>query len=333
IAVVKANGYGHGDREAARAAREGGAGRLAVATLAEARRLQGLCPRRRVVVLGGLFPGSAREAVETGAAVVCSSSEMAHALAREAEGGWSLPVHLKVDTGMGRFGCAPHEAPEIAALIARSTGLELAGTMTHFASAGTDESFTRAQFGLFTEVCRDLGLPPGTRHACNSAAARRFPEMALDAVRCGIALYGCEWPGLKPALSLRARVLLVKRLPAGASVGYGRTWRAGSPATVALIGAGYADGVHRARSNLGWAFVKGRRAAVVGAVSMDTLALDVTDVPEVRAGDVATLIGEDSGHLVSAEEVADWSGTISYEVLTSLGARVARVYRGQGAAE
>ena len=329
IAVVKAGGYGHGAREAARAAIEGGAARVAVSTLAEARELAGTCSPDRILALGALGPGAAREVEETGVAVVCSTFDLARALAREAAPGRRLPVHLKVDTGMGRHGCAPEEARALAALIAGSPGLELAGTMTHFAAAGTDAEFTQAQFSLFGEVLRSLDVPPGTRHACNSAAALRFPEMALDAVRCGIALFGCEWPGLRPALSLRARITQVKELAPGASVGYGRTWRAPSRALIALAAAGYADGIHRARSNRGWALVRGHRAPVVGAVSMDALALDVTEVPGVVAGDVATLVGADSGAEIGAEEVAAWSGTISYEVLTAIGPRVARVYTGR----
>ncbi|MBO0706064.1 MAG: alanine racemase, partial [Candidatus Dormibacteraeota bacterium] len=157
-----------------------------------------------------------------------------------------------------------------------------------------------------------------------SAAALRFPAMALDAVRCGIALYGCEWPGLQPALRLRALVTHVKRVPEGAGIGYGQTWHARRESVIATIGIGYEDGVLRSRSSRGAVAVQGRRAPLVGRVSMDQITVDVTDVPGVRPGDVATLIGEG----ITAEEVAEWSGTNSYEVLTSIGNRVERVYTG-----
>jgi len=147
--------------------------------------------------------------------------------------------------------------------------------------------------------------------------------MALDAVRCGIALYGCDWAGLRPALSLRAVITQVKNVPHGASVGYGRTWMAPRDVRVATIAIGYEDGVLRSRSGRGEVAIAGRRAPLVGRVSMDQVTADVTEVPEARPGEVATLIGEG----ISAEEVAGWSGTISYEVLTAIGQRVERRYR------
>jgi alanine racemase len=156
--------------------------------------------------------------------------------------------------------------------------------------------------------------------------ALRHPEFALDAVRCGIATYGCEWPGTQPALALRSVVTHLKTVDAGATVGYGATWKASGKTRVATVAIGYADGVHRARSNRGQVLVRGRRAPLIGVVSMDAITLDVTDIPGVQVGDVATLIGGDGADRITAEEVAEWSGTISYEVLTSLGPRVERRY-------
>jgi alanine racemase len=156
--------------------------------------------------------------------------------------------------------------------------------------------------------------------------AYNHPDFALDAVRCGIATYGCEWPGTEPVLSLRAVVTHVKTVEGGATIGYGATWQAPGKSRVATVAIGYADGVHRARSNRGHALVRGRRAPLIGVVSMDAITLDVTDIPGVQVGDVATLIGADGDDRITAEEVAQWSGTISYEVLTSLGPRVERRY-------
>jgi alanine racemase len=150
--------------------------------------------------------------------------------------------------------------------------------------------------------------------------------MALDAVRFGIGLYGCEDPGMRPALALRALVTHVKSVPAGATVGYGATWRAPRPSRLATVSIGYADGVFRARSGRGWVLVRGRRAPLVGRVSMDAVSLDVTACEGVEWGDAVTLIGSDGAETISAEQVAEWSGTISYEVLTSVGARVERRY-------
>jgi len=172
-----------------------------------------------------------------------------------------------------------------------------------------------------------LGVEPGLRHACNSAGTLRHPEFALDAVRCGIAVYGCEWPGMQPALALRSVVTHVKMVGAGATVGYGSLWRATAATRVATVAIGYADGVHRARANRGDVLVRGRRAPLIGMVSMDAITLDVTDVPAVHVGDVATLIGDDGDERITAEEAGGWSSTISYEVLTSIGPRVERRYQ------
>jgi alanine racemase len=165
------------------------------------------------------------------------------------------------------------------------------------------------------------------RHVCNSAGALNHPDFALDAVRCGISIYGCEWPGTQPALALRSVVTHVKTVETGATVGYGSLWRAPGKARIATVAIGYADGVHRARANRGHVLVRGRRAPLVGMVSMDAITLDVTEVPGVQAGDVATLIGQDGDQRITAEEAATWSGTISYEVLTSIGPRVERRYQ------
>jgi alanine racemase len=235
-------------------------------------------------------------------------------------------VHLKVDTGMGRLGVAPDEAVALARAIVAG-GLRLAGTYTHFSSSDSDEALTRAQHERFEAVLAELraaGIEPGLRHAGNSGAALRHPDLALDAVRVGIALYGCEHPGLEPALALRALVTQVKTIAAGATVGYGATWRAGRPSRVATVSLGYADGVHRARANRGHALIRGRRAPLIGRVSMDATTFDVTDIEGVAVGDTATFIGPDGGERIRAEEVAEWCGTISYEVLTSIGPRVER---------
>jgi alanine racemase len=324
VAVVKAGGYGHGAIQAARAALDGGATGLAVATLEEAHELGGLLPAENVLVMGGLTPAQAGAAAATGCAIAVSSRQLAEALAARDE---VVGVHLKIDTGMGRFGVSPADAPELARFIADSDALRLAGTWSHFASSESDEAMTRAQFELFTRTVAALGVDPGLLHVCNSAGALNHPDFALDAVRCGIAIYGCEWPGTRPALALRSVVTHVKTVDKGATVGYGTLWRASGRARVATVAIGYADGVHRARANRGEVLVRGRRASLIGMVSMDAITLDVTDVPGVEVGDVASLIGSDGDETITAEEVAKWSGTISYEVLTSIGPRVQRRYQ------
>ncbi len=323
FAVVKANGYGHGALPCARAALDGGATGLAVATLEEARELTGLVPADHVLVMGGITPAQAGAAAASGCAIAVSSRALAEALGAHQA---MVPVHLKIDTGMGRFGCPPEDAPGLAAFIDASSGLRLAGTWTHFAASESDGGMTRRQFDLFLDTLSRFDVDPGVRHACNSAAARRHPEFALDAVRCGISIYGCEWPGTEPALSLRATVTHVKTVEKGATIGYGSLWRAPGRARIATVAIGYADGVFRARANRGDVLVRGRRAPLVGMVSMDAITIDVTDVPGVEVGDAATLIGRDGEGRITAEEVAAWSKTISYEVLTAIGHRVERRY-------
>jgi alanine racemase len=321
--VVKANAYGHGAVKAARAALDGGATRLAVSTLAEARELSGLVPAEHILVMGGLTPAQTSAAASSGCSIGVSSMTVAEALDQAEE---VVPVHMKIDTGMGRYGCASEDAPAIARFIQESAGLRLAGTWTHFASADSDAQMTRAQFQRFVEALATLGVDPGVRHACNSAGARSFPEFALDAVRCGIALYGCEWPGTAPAMTLHSVITHLKTVERGATVGYGATWRALERSRIATVAIGYADGIHRMRSNRGHALVRGKRAALVGTVSMDAITLDVTDIAGVAVGDAVTLIGSDGDERVTAEQVGRWSGTISYEVLTSLGPRVELSY-------
>ena len=321
FAVVKANGYGHGTVPVAHAALEGGATGLGVATLDEAAQIRGLIDHEQVLVMGGVLPSQAKAAAASGCSIAVSNRELAEALDRSDQ---PVPVHLKVDTGMGRFGAAPEDAPALARYIDESRGMRMAGTWTHFASSESDPEMTRRQFEMFVDTVARFEVGPGIRHACNSMGAFNHPDFALDAVRCGIAIYGCEWPGTRPALELRSVVTYVKTVGKGATVGYSSRWRAPAAARVATVAIGYADGVHRARANRGHVLVRGHRAPLVGMVSMDTITLDVTDVPDVSLGDVATLIGRDGEQVITAEEVAEWSGTISYEVLTSIGPRVER---------
>jgi alanine racemase len=330
FAVVKAGGYGHGAVPVAHAALEGGAAGLAVATLEEAAQLRGLVDPGQILVMGGLLPSQAPAVAAAGCAVAVSNRELAEALAGSDR---TVAVHLKIDTGMGRFGCSPEDAPALALQIEESPGTRLAGTWTHFASSESDDMMTRRQFGLFIDTLSRFEVGPGMRHACNSAAARLHPDFALDAVRCGISIYGCEWPGTQPALALRSTVTHLKTVERGATVGYGALWRAEGTARVATVAIGYADGVHRTRANRGDVLVRGRRSPLIGMVSMDAITVDVSDVPGVELGDIVTLIGRDGDEAITAEEVAGWSRTISYEVLTSLGPRVERRFTSSQAEE
>ncbi|GAC1657008.1 MAG: alanine racemase [Candidatus Dormibacteraceae bacterium] len=323
--MVKADAYGHGARRVSEAAALAGAKGLAVVTLEEAAEVRGIVPDDQVLVMGGLLAEDIPAAVEGGYALACSSLELARQLAAAAAGR-QVPIHLKVDTGMGRYGAAPADVAELAAFIESAPGLRLAGVWSHLASSESDPAYSLEQRDRFEAATAGLRA---VRHLANSGGVMNHAaEMAFDAVRVGIALYGCEGPGLRPVLSLRARVAHLKEVAAGTPIGYGRTWTAAERARIATVTIGYADGVHRSRSGRGWVLLRGRRAPLVGTVSMDSITIDVTGISEVAVGDAVTLIGVDGEERISAERVAEWSGTISYEVLTSLSKRVVRIYRG-----
>ena len=329
-AVVKANGYGHGAATAARAALAGGATWLAVATADETAALE---VDARVLVMGALTRHDLDTALGAGADVVVWTRELVEAVA--ARGGGAR-VHVKLDSGMGRLGTKdPREARALCDLAAASEGVELAGLMTHFATADEpgDDHFgdQLARFSaLVDEVRRDH--PTVTVHAANSAAVLRDRAAHFDMARCGIATYGLdpfgEDPfahGLEPALRLESYVAAVKRFEPGESAGYGRTWRASSPTWVGVLPIGYGDGWRRALSNNAEVLVRGRRHALVGTVSMDNVTIDLGPDTDVEVGDEAVLIGEQGSERILAEEVARRIGTINYEVTTALLPRALRV--------
>jgi alanine racemase len=330
---VKADGYGHGHVAAARAALAGGATWLAVATANEAVALRdaGLTGER-VLVMGALTPDDLRVALGAHADVVAWTRELVDAID---PGSTRIRVHVKLDSGMGRLGTKdPAEARELCRLVAARDDLELAGLMTHFATADEpgDEHFG-VQLDRFRELARDVKAahPGAVVHAANSAATFRDPAAHFDLVRCGIAIYGLdpfgEDPaarGLEPALALESYVAAVKRFEPGDSAGYGRTWKAPAATCVGVLPIGYGDGWRRALSNDCDVLVRGRRHPLVGTVSMDNVTIDLGPDTDVRPGDRAVLIGEQDGERILCEEVARRLHTINYEVTCGLSARVRR---------
>jgi alanine racemase len=336
-AVVKADGYGHGAVWAAKAALEGGASWLAVAAADEAAELRRHGLRGRILVMGALTPEETRTALEADADVVAWRVEFARSLAHQAPTGARDPrVHVKLDTGMGRLGTAdPQEARAVAQEVAADERLELAGVMTHFATADEpgDEHFP-AQLGRFTSLVEEMRSAYGDDlvvHAANSAGAFRDPAAHFDMVRCGIAVYGLdplnEDPaerGLDPALSLESYVAIVKRFEPGMSAGYGRTWRAGEPTWVGVLPIGYGDGWRRGLSNNARVLVRGRSHPLVGTVSMDNVTIDLGADTDVRPGEPVVLIGRQGDEQILCEEVARRLDTINYEVTCGLTQRVRR---------
>ena len=348
VAVVKADGYGHGAVAVAQAltAARAVAG-FGVSLVEEGVTLRDAGVMAPVLVMGPSQHGGEDDMVMAGLTPVIGSTEDLTALAAVARRrGRTINAHLKVDTGMGRLGVAEDEAPGLAADAGR-VGISIIGLMTHFACADTDDpadphSMTRDQLRRFRNVDRAVtgaGAPLRVRHAANSSGALLFPEARLDLVRTGIAIYGHgRWssggapqrPGPQAAMRLVTEVAQVRMIAPGASVGYGATWRAQRISRVAVLPLGYADGLPRRATGRAHAVIRGHRVPLVGVISMDTTIADVTDVPEIAVGDAAVLLGRVSGGAsISVAEYGEWAGLSEYEVTCGMSKRVPRTYVGE----
>jgi alanine racemase len=334
--VVKADAYGHGAVAVARAL-EPLCNALAVSLVEEGMELRAAGVRAPIAVLGAYYDERhAATFAHRLVPVVYDAADLDRFAAAAAQRGRRSDVHVKIDTGMSRLGVPTSELPSVLARFGSLPSLRLAGLCTHFASADVEgDAATREALGRFSScltLARAKGLGGLVNHAANSAAAIRFPEARLDAVRPGLALYGAmpsahvALPGLEATLRLSTRVMAVRDLPVGATVSYGGVWRASRPSRIATLPIGYADGYPR-HVDGAEVLVRGRRVPVVGVVCMDMLMVDVTDVPGAAVGDVVTLIGSDGGLSITIDEVARWAGTISYEILCGISKRVPRVYK------
>lgn len=343
IAVVKANGYGHGAIAAARAALRGGATRLAVARVGEGIELRRAGITAPILVMTYTPPEAADAVIGANLTAAVSDWDVAQALwARANALGRAVTVHLKVDTGMGRFGLLPDEvAPFVSQVMALPPGLDLEGLFTHLAVAdeisASSQAYTRQQLATFkaaSDAITAAGHRIRLRHAANSAAMMTLPDSYFEAVRPGIAIYGMNPSDevtapftLRPALALKSRVARVRTLPPGSSISYGRTFVTERPTPVALIPAGYGDGYRRLISNRGGAvLIRGRRAPIAGRVCMDAFVVDVSGIAGVQRDDEVVLIGAQGDERITAEEVARWGQTVNYDVTTSILPRVKRIY-------
>lgn len=338
MAVVKAQAYGHGAVAVARAAVEAGATWLAVARVREGLQLRAAGIEAPVLVLGPADAAELPAAVKQGLRLTVARPDQVRALAGVAGALRTRAlIHVKLDTGLSRYGAAPETARALLREASASPVLEIEGLYSHFATADEqDGSFARAQVAAFGDALARLrtdGYAFSLVHMAASAATLGLPESHFDMVRLGISLYGV-YPSrhlegharLRPALSFHARIARVFTLEPGASVGYGRTYVANRPRRAALVPAGYADGLPRSHSNSGFVLANGRRAPLIGRVSMDQCVADVTECGPVRDGDRVVLIGSQGAENIGIDEFAQRSGTISYEALTSIGYRVPRVY-------
>lgn len=334
MAVVKADAYGHGAARVARALAGAGVRWFGVATVAEGVALREAGIEGRIVVFASPLPEHLGLHARHDLELTVTSSEIADAVIRRAGGGDRYRLHVKVDTGMGRIGLPPGDVASVFAGLERASNVEIAGLWTHLATADAhDLSFALEQLERFAAAVREVGDAAERIHVANSAAALRLPDaLAFERslARIGIGLYGytsveglAKAHGLRPVMRLSATVTQVKRVAAGATISYGRTWKAARSTRIATVGAGYADGYHRLLSNRAGVGIGGRRYPVAGTICMDMFMVDVGEGAEVAVGDEVVLFG-DGGP--DACEVAAWAETIPYEVLTSVSSRVPRTY-------
>lgn len=338
LAVVKANAYGHGAVPAAHACLQAGAAWLAVATVDEGLALRDAGISAPLLVLSPAAPEEYASALNRDLTLAVGSLVMASDVAATARAlGVTARVHVKIDTGLTRFGVPAARAVDEVAAIAALPSLALDGVYTHFAtSEEPDKSQTRAQQILFTGILRALegrDVRVGLRHTANSGAILDLPETHLDMVRAGIALYGyhpaglgADPRGLRPALTLRTRLMRVEEVPAGTGVSYNHTFYTTRPSVLGLVPLGYADGLPRLLANKGHMLVRGRRCPIAGRVCMDQTVLDVTDVHGAAVGDPVVVIGRQGDEFIGADEVGAHAGTNSYETLCRIGPRVPRDY-------
>jgi alanine racemase len=343
MTVVKADAYGHGLKAIAAHLMRCGTDVFGVANLVEAKAIRAVGRGWPILCLGACLPEETGRAIRDGVMLTVSSETEAALISRKAEeSGWRAQVHLKIDTGMGRLGVAPARAADLARSLTERPGLDLAGVYTHFASAEDDAAFTACQRTRFERALRRVraaGVRPPLVHACNSAGIIHEPQAWYNLVRPGLLVYGVtargrrrdSWSNLgefRPALSLRARVSLVREVSRGCPVSYGSVFKAPRRMRLATVSAGYGDGYPRGVGDRASVLVGGQRCPVVGRVTMDQTMVDVSRVTDVKPGDEAVLIGQQGREAIGAEDLAGWCGTIPWEILTGISYRVPRVYRG-----
>jgi alanine racemase len=342
VAVVKADAYGHGLQQVAGRLMHAGADLFAVANITEAAQLRELGPGWPILLLSPLLPDEDRFAAEYDVAVTVSTADEVDRMDRAGKAaGRSIPVHLKVDTGMGRLGVWHEEAAALAARISAAKNVNLAGIFTHFASPDDDAAFTEEQRRRFLAALAASGLDRGGPdglyiHADNSAGLETMPGASpFNAVRVGLLQFGIlPHPGsflaqvrTEPVFSFKTRVGIVKSLPSGTTVSYGRTRKLARDSRIAVLCAGYGDGIPRSVSNRASVLIHGVRCPVLGRVTMDQTVVDVTDVGGVSSGEEAVIVGRQGTGEISIGEFSKWADTIPWETLCSVTKRVPRVYR------
>jgi len=341
--IIKADGYGHGAYPVAKVL-DSSVDAYGVAILEEGLMLRRIGIKKPILILGYTPEQQYQEMVRADIIPAVFAYDMAVGInAEAARQGKTANIHIKIDTGMGRIGFQPNEQNiGVIKRISQLSHICVDGIFTHFSKADEkDKSYFEEQFAKFQWVCRRLeeeGVSIPVRHTANSASIMELPKAQFDMVRSGIVTYGL-YPSeevdhsllsLKPAMSVRATVSFVKKVPAGSAIGYGASYVTKSPAKIATVPVGYADGYSRALSNRGFVLIHGKRAPIVGRICMDQFMVDVTHIPDVLVGDVVTLLGEDGNASISAEELSKWADSFHYELICDVSKRVPRVYYYKG---
>lgn len=336
MAVVKCNAYGHGAVEVSKQALSLGVKILGVSSLSEGIELRREFPRVPIVILSSGMGGQAQEFIKYKLSPVVCTWEMVNALAAEAKKrGEKARVHIKIDTGMGRIGVWHEKADEFVRQVYKIPEIKIEGVCSHFATSDEEDlSFSQYQlkwFIRFLEKVKDL--PIKYKHISNTAALFNLPESHLNMVRPGLSVYGISPSAfvkgaeeLKPVLALKTKVAFIKTIPPGRTLSYARTFRTTKMMKVATLPVGYGDGYPRALSNRGFVLIHGKRARILGTVTMDQMMVDITRIKDVKVEDVAVLIGKQGDETISVTDIARKSGTIPYEILTNINKRVQRIY-------
>jgi len=338
MAVVKANAYGHGLVEASRAVVKEGVDYLGVATVDEALNLRTNNLKDPILVLGSILPEEVRVALKNNITLTLSNSELFKAIEKEAQSKKiKAKVHVKIDTGMGRIGIWHKDALSFIEKISNSKLIELEGLYTHFSIAARDRVFTTSQIESFEsliETLEEKNIKIPYKHAANSIATINFRRSHLNLIRPGLIIYGMypkrgfeRFIKLKPAFSLKTKIVYLKKAPPGRSISYGRTYITQKYTKVATLPIGYADGYGRILSNKAQVLIKGERAPVIGKVTMDQTMIDVGHIKNVKIGDEVVLIGKQGNERIRVERLARLAGTIPYEIVCSITDRVPRVYK------
>jgi len=335
MAVVKDEAYGHGALDVARVAVEEGAWGFGLSTLEEAMALRDAGITAPLLLLGERQPGELEWCVAHDLTVCVNEPHNVRALAKLAtDFGKRVPVHLKIHTGMSRYGVRWDEALPLIEKILAEKSLLLEGVMTHFSQSDeTDKTFANLQFARFQEILAALAqkkISVPLRHACNSGGFLDLPAAHLDMVRTGILLYGVfpstvcrQLPGIEPVMSVKAKIAAIQKLKPGEVVGYGMRYTAKSERRIAILPIGYGDGFPRVR-NEGCALIHGRRAPLVGGIAMDALMVDITDIPQAQLWDEAVLMGKQGGDEITVRDIAKLKNSVTYDVLTNWRLRLRR---------